>query len=233
MKSPNELADGSVIESHGHTHRFYHVHAVDTKTDKDYDYFEIVREDDNEWMGRVSQYTRMDRVRALIDRRYEPEESRIQPFEFGGVLRLGRKSSGFPDVWFITIPDAYVKKFRIRVDDEIIVHIGDTSPNMALDELYHVSMQSGSCIIVLSKIRKKAGEEPAPDFDFKPGEFRTVRIEPSPSKDRRWDLFYFYDRIRSASRKDPDRWILTSDTWDTERCEPLPDDGPRVIFNDF
>lgn len=234
MKAPNELGDGFVIRSHGHEHRFYHVHATDTKTGNEYDYYEIVREDDRKWIGRVSQYTRMDRVRALIDRRYEPEETRITaPFTFGASLRVGKKSEGFPDVWYITIPEIYVQRFRIRVDDEILVHIGDTEPNTSIDELYHVSMQSGTCIVVLSKIRRKAGEDPGPVYNFKPGEFRTVRIEPSPSEGRRWDLFYFYDRIRSASRKDPDRWILSSGSWDTERNEPLPEDGPTMIFNDF
>lgn len=193
-------------------------------------------------MGRVSQFTRMERIRALINRRYEPEETRITaPFEFGGILRVGRKKGEFPDVWYITIPEVYVKRYRIRVDDEVLVHIGDLEPNTAIDELYHVSMNTGSCAIVLSKLKRKAGEteNAPPEFRFTPGEFRTVRIEASPSKGRRWDLFYFYDRIRSISRKDPDRFELTSDTWDTVNNRPKetssedPETEPTTIFNDF
>lgn len=184
----------------------------------------------------------MDRVRALIERRYEPEESRItEPFQFGGPLRVVmNKSEEYPDVWYITIPEIYVQRFRIRADDEVLVHIGDTSPNTTIDELYHVSMMNTSHVIVLSKIRKKAGDGAGPVYDFKPGEFRTVRIEASPSEGRRWDLFYFYERIRTASKKNPDRYTLTSESWDTARNQPLPElppedpeDEPVTVFNDF
>lgn len=235
MKSPNTLHDGYVHESHGRKHRFYHVHARDNGTEKEYDYYEILREDDGEWIGRVSQYTRMDRVEALIDRRYEPEETRITaPFTFGTSLRVGRKSEGFPDVWYVTIPEIYVQRYRIRVDDEILVHIGDTEPNTVFDELYHVSMQSGTCIIVLSKIRRKSEDSTSPEYQFIPGEFRTVQIQASPSEGRRWDLFYFYERIKSAAKKNPDRWTLTSESWDTEEQKPKPpEDGPITVFNDF
>lgn len=237
MKTPNELHDGYVIASHGHEHRFYHVHVRDNGTENEYDYYEILRTDDNAWMGRVSRYTRMDRVNALIERRYEPEETRItEPFTFGSTLRVGRKNprNGYPDVWYITIPEIYVQRFRIRVDDEILVHIGDTEPNTAIDELYHVSMQSKTTVIVLSKIKRKAGEDnPAPEYNFTPGEFRTVRIEASPSEGRRWDLFYFYDRIRKAMVKNPDRYTVTSSSWDIEKNEPLPQDEPITVFNDF
>lgn len=191
-------------------------------------------------MGRVSQYTSMDRIGALLDRRYEPEETRITtPFEFAGALRIGEKKGKknrekcCPDVWYITIPEAYVKLHRIRVDDEIMVHIGGQAPNMTIDELYHVSKQASTLVIVLSKIKKRAGDNPAPEYVFTEGGYRTVRVEASPSEGRRWDLFYYYDRIRSETPRYPDRYTLTSESWDTVNNRPLPEDGPTMIFNDF
>lgn len=33
MRAPNQLADGFEIVNHGHTHRFYHVHARNNDRD--------------------------------------------------------------------------------------------------------------------------------------------------------------------------------------------------------
>ncbi len=248
-----QLEDGLTIEYAGHTHRFYRVTVEDTTPDGDRTHemicYEIVREDDNAWMGRVSQYVRQDRVIALIRRRYEPEDGRIQPFQFGGTLRMSRKKrydvktlingqNTVPPVWYIAIPRQYVQRFDIRVDDEIQVHIGDTKPDGPIDELYHVSMQNRTCIVVLSKLWRTTGrkgdkpadkgrsseespQDPEPGdispYVFHDGEYRTVRIRPHRSPSGNWDLCYWYGRV---SKDKTGRYLMKSETWDVKNRRP-------------
>lgn len=244
-----QLRDGLKIEYAGHEHRFYRVDVEDTQdpdTTGSMVYYEIVR-DDGEWMGRVTQYIRQDRVTALIRRRYEPETERIHTFQFGGQLimsrkkRKGKKPGEVPPVWYIAIPRHYVQRFDIRVDDEIQVHIGDTKPDGPIDELYHVSMQGKTCVVVLSKLWRMTGrngdgpedkgrspgtsgapEDPETEgetspYTFHDKEYRTVEIKPHRSPSGNWNLCYWYDRVRADKKN---RYRIRSESWDVKKRRP-------------
>lgn len=240
-----QLEDGLTIEYAGHTHRFYRVTVEDTQPDGDRSHemicYEIVREDDNKWMGRVSQYIRQERVLALIRRRYEPEQERIKPFQFGGTLVMSKKKrygmetllnggNAVPPVWYVAIPKQYVQRYDVRVDDEIQVHIGDTKPDGPIDELYHVSMQGKTCIVVLSKLWRMTGrkgdtpetpDDPEPGdispYVFHDGEYRTVQIRPHRSPAGNWDLCYWYNRVTNEKTG---RYVIKSETWDVKNRRP-------------
>ena len=257
------LADGLTIEYAGERHKFYRIDVEDPeKPNRNMVCYEIVRESDGEWIGRVSQYVKQERVIALIRRRYEPEEERIRPFTFGCEIVETKKTRrdpvtkkpkpNTPPVWHVTIPYAYVQRYDIRVDDEVKVHIGDTEPDSEEYELYHVSKQGKSCIIVLSKLwRTKGCRTPDPEasendggedppendpYTFRGGEYRTVRIEPHRSKRGHWDLCYWYSRAR-ADKSGSIRF--RSETWDLERDRPKDPERPEPLgeaqtnFNDW
>lgn len=140
------LKNGRKIEFEKRTHTLIRCSCRFSEDPKNEDYnrienyYRIVR-DDGYIIGAVSMYVNEERLSSLLYRWYHPEH--LQEFSF--MARIRENSTSI----YVTIPLDYVKKYDIKIDDNIKFSInGDKTV------LYHISKIGKNLGIVLGRVKK-------------------------------------------------------------------------------
>lgn len=217
-----ELQDGRTIELEGHNHTMYRVEIVKPEKEmqpnrpKKLVFFEIFRDEDGLYMGRVSQAVSWERTNDLLYRFYHPEEERYPDgFTWTDTVKKQHGDS----TTYVMIPRSVVRRFDVRTDDEISVTIGDFEPE-SVEGWYHVSNSGRTKVVMLNKIRREEKRKEVLTSIPPEGYYAIINAKPHPSKTRRRDLCHWAnDELEEATEKGYE--IVSRIAYD-EKMRPTP-----------